>query len=60
MVKDTLVIKIGTTLYGNVVSNNWLLWMKGLSFKQIAQYQHIAYTATRQISPKIVLSLFFS
>ena len=48
MVKDTLVIKIGTTLYGNVVSNNWLLWMKGLSFKQIAQYQHIAYTATRQ------------
>lgn len=47
-VKDAIVIKSGSTLYNNVKSNNWLLWLNGLSRVEIIKDQAIALDATRQ------------
>ena len=48
LVKDTIVIKTGTTLLNNIKSNNWLLWMKGLSFKELTYYQSEALQLTKE------------
>jgi len=37
--KDAIVIKSGVVTLGNIKSNNWLLWMKGMSGGQLARYQ---------------------
>lgn len=40
--KDIIVVKTGTVLLGNVWSNLGLLWLKGVSFKEMAQHHAVA------------------
>ena len=40
--KDIIVVKTGTVLLGNVWSNLSLLWLKGVSFKEMAQHHAVA------------------
>jgi len=44
-VKDTIVIKTGEVFVDNVLSNNTLLWFKGLSRKEIVRDQDLGYRA---------------
>lgn len=40
--KDIIVVKTGTVLLGNVWSNLSLLWLKGVSLKEMAQHHAVA------------------
>jgi len=53
-VKDAVVIKSGSTLYNNVISNNWLLWVNGLNRSEIIQHQAMFLDATRQYQKDLV------
>jgi hypothetical protein len=43
MVKDTIVVKTGATLVGNVISNFAVLMTEGVSFSDIVKYHTIAW-----------------
>jgi hypothetical protein len=47
-VKDAIVIKLGGTLYNNIISNNLLLWVKGVSRSAIIKDQAMFLDAARQ------------
>ena len=47
-VKDAIVIKLGGTLYNNVISNNLLLWVKGVGRFDIVKHQAMFLDAARQ------------
>jgi hypothetical protein len=47
-VKDAIVIKLGGTLYNNIISNNLLLWVKGVSRSSIVKDQAMFLDAARQ------------
>jgi hypothetical protein len=47
-VKDAIVIKLGGTLYNNIISNNWLLWVKGVGRFSIVKDQAMFLDAARQ------------
>ena len=47
-VKDAIVIKLGGTLYNNIISNNWLLWVKGVGRFDIVKHQAMFLDAARQ------------
>lgn len=57
--KDAIVIKTIGVLTDNVISNNWLLWINGLSANEIAKYQALALKGikTYQLEEKELMDL---